>query len=174
MSLPRTRRQVHFIERSEQHDSKGALLDMEGALEQVIGLATKLHGLLGSLSVDQNYLVSAPPSNGFSSVWRTVRWCGRHFVGRRGSPRKSRGPTSFGAASQTSPSSPSERVRRGRAVGQLCWWSRNDVQPLVALAGVGRALAKEGRGRREARPQRSGRVPAAHARCPVNKVHFCC
>jgi len=55
---------VHFIERSEQHDSKGALLDMEGALEQVIGLATKLHGLLGSLSVDQNYLarVSAQES----------------------------------------------------------------------------------------------------------------
>ena len=49
-------RQVHFIERTEQYDSKGSLLGMESALEQVIGVASKLQELLSSLAVDHNYL----------------------------------------------------------------------------------------------------------------------
>ena len=51
-----TKGMVHFNERAEQYDSKATLLQMEGAMDHVIGLATKLHELLGSLAVDQNYL----------------------------------------------------------------------------------------------------------------------
>jgi len=60
---------VHFVERPEQYDSKSAVLAMEGALEQVIGLASKLHGLLGSLSVDNNYLSRVSAQEGQPVQW---------------------------------------------------------------------------------------------------------
>ena len=54
-----TRWQVHFIDRYEQFDSKASLLGLESAMEQAVGMATKLHGVLASLSVDHNYLARA-------------------------------------------------------------------------------------------------------------------
>ena len=56
--------QVVFIERYEQYDSKGTLLAMEDAMQHVIGMATKLHGLLSPLSVDQNYLARVSTQEG--------------------------------------------------------------------------------------------------------------
>jgi len=50
---------VHFLERPEQYDSKGTLLAMEAGLQQAITLASKLHELHGSLSVDHNYQARA-------------------------------------------------------------------------------------------------------------------
>ena len=55
---------VHFIERTEQYDSKAAVLAMEAAMQQVVGLATKLHTLLGSLAVDQNFLARVSATEG--------------------------------------------------------------------------------------------------------------
>ena len=57
---------MHFIEQSEAYDSTAAVLTMESSLQQAIGLATKLHALHTSLSVDQNYLsrVSAQEGQG--------------------------------------------------------------------------------------------------------------
>ena len=55
-TIDRTRSTVHFIERTEQYDSRETLLAMESSLEQAIGLASKLQALHASLSTDHNYL----------------------------------------------------------------------------------------------------------------------
>merc|ERR1719217_1922480 len=47
---------VHFLERPERHDSKAALVSMEGALQEAIALAGKLHDAHTALAVDPHYL----------------------------------------------------------------------------------------------------------------------
>ena len=56
-SIDEDKGMVLFRERSEQYDSKDSLVAMEAALGKAISLASRLHELHGSLSVDQNYLM---------------------------------------------------------------------------------------------------------------------
>jgi len=60
---------VQFIDHSQQYDSKDALLAMERTLQQVIGLASKMHGLVASLSVDHNFVARVTTQEGQPQQW---------------------------------------------------------------------------------------------------------
>lgn len=62
--IDQPRAMVHFHERPEKYDSPETLAAMHTAMGRAIGLATKLHELHSSLSVDQNYLARVTPRGG--------------------------------------------------------------------------------------------------------------